>query len=716
MLHQAVYNTGELGRAYSPSNPTTIPGIPSFEWPGNFATGSWNNFVTIVDGKQYSGHHNSYGGGVQIGTDRAGGLGRLYAFCGGLNDVGVVEGVHSFPLSQVRIENYPVLSDGSMNPAYDPNEAEEKIIAKWATPVGVTVTRTSRAWSFPDYDDMIIYEYEFENTGDIPPPAAPNPARLTDIIINFSHGLTGGKFGYNRLYNSWTNTVIEPNLNARWDRQRWLQYALHRTGNPEPEYFAEWASTGKNGGGLLSAQAPGFMALYCDTAHLVRRGDGTRVLTPGPDTVSWDANGHIKQPYNLIIQTQQMTSSKLLRDFLDIANGRKYSANTDVAMSGPDWLGRAYFNWRQSVPQAIGRDFAFGPYNLDPGEKIHITIAEVCGYGAARPEETDANIKDSGGSNGNSTIGTAESDDALFAFYTVPNFWVPKLQNQLNPNSVNTVVYGSDYLSNYSLPDHVNSNVVTVREVADRAIQAYTGNAFVDHDSVQYWPELSSEHGVYALPVPVPSPAIDLENTLLGENRIVWGSQVESFASPRLQGTFDHYEVYRAISSIGPWTKLAAVSKGDPRYFSNGTYQFLDKNTRIGDSFYYSVISVDNNGNKSGRTNVKLHQSTMGAEQALKEVFVTPNPWIIKSGFAGLSAEGDINSQLRFYNLPKKCTIRIFSYSGQLVQTIEHDVNQNVHEYFQLSRNSQLIASGVYFFVVDASDGSRATGKFVIIN
>ena len=38
MLHQTVYNTGELGRKYVTSNATTEPGIPSFEWPGNSAT------------------------------------------------------------------------------------------------------------------------------------------------------------------------------------------------------------------------------------------------------------------------------------------------------------------------------------------------------------------------------------------------------------------------------------------------------------------------------------------------------------------------------------------------------------------------------------------------------------------------------------------------------------------------------------------------------
>lgn len=266
------------------------------------------------------------------------------------------------------------------------------------------------------------------------------------------------------------------------------------------------------------------------------------------------------------------------------------------------------------------------------------------------------------------------------------------------------------------MPDYVNSAVVTVREVADRAIQAYTGEPLVNHNDVQYWPERSRERGAYNLPIPVPAPAIVLENTVLGENRILWGPQVESFTAPGLQGAFHHYEVYKSSHPLGPWIRLAVVQARDPQYFTGTTYQFIDKNSRIGDYFYYSVLSVDNRGNKSGRTNTTLHQSSIGAAPSLGKVFVAPNPFLVKSGQGGESVGGDINSQLRFYNLPRRCTIRIYSYSGQLVQTIEHDEDRINHPYFQVTRNNQLIAAGVYFYVVDAPDGSRTHGKFVIVN
>jgi len=723
MLNQAVYKTGALGRVAYQNQGTTEIGVPSFEWPANSSI--------VLDGITYTGQHNSFGGGVQIGATPVDTVARtrLYAYCGGGTNALPQQNSFPIPGADQRIENYPVLENGALNPAYNPDEAEEIIVTQWATPVGITIKRTSRMWSFPDYDDFIIYEYEFENTGDLDGVAStPNQAlKLVDLIINFSHGLTGGKYGYDRT-NGWSQTGIAgKDYQAHFDRQRWLHYGLHRTGNPEKNltYFTEWATTGKYGGGLLSPQAPGFMVLYYDTTHLAHKYE-TTVKFANPlteDPVSWDSHLHMKQPYYNGVETAQLDGPRTRTKVLDINGVRANPSATDSATYGSDWVGRGEFNWRQSLPQAVGRNWSFGPYILNPGEKLRITIAELCGYGAAREWETLAGmsygrtwLQDIGGSTGNvSTDGrTGEAGSANFAFYGVPNYWVIHPQIDLNPLTLNpTILHGSDYLTKYPLPEYLNSDVITVREVADRVIEAYTGEPLVNHDTVQYWPEKYQDHGVYALPIPIPAPAIVVENTSLGENRITWGPHVESFTSPRLQGTFDHYVLYKSAHPLGHWQQLAVVQKGDPLYFANGEYQFFDKNTRVGDKWYYSVLSVDDEGNTSGRTNLTLQESAIGATLSLEQVYVAPNPFIVKSGYTGV---GDVNTQLRFYNLPKTCTIRIYSFSGQLVQTIEHDVNNIQHPYVQVTRNNQLIASGVYFYAVSAPDGSRSHGKFVIIN
>jgi len=55
-----------------------------------------------------------------------------------------------------------------------------------------------------------------------------------------------------------------------------------------------------------------------------------------------------------------------------------------------------------------------------------------------------------------------------------------------------------------------------------------------------------------------------------------------------------------------------------------------------------------------------------------------------------------------------------------LIETIEHETPPTsgyTEEWFQISRNNQLIGSGVYFFTVeDHTEGRFSTGKFVIIH
>ena len=278
--------------------------------------------------------------------------------------------------------------------------------------------------------------------------------------------------------------------------------------------------------------------------------------------------------------------------------------------------------------------------------------------------------------------------------------------------------HGSTYLSEYGLPDYVNSDVVTVREVADQAYNAYTNRSLTGPE----WnrPELNPERGVYQMPIPVPAPAITVASDARARNLVYWNGAPERFSAPRLQGRFDHYEVSRSNAPAGPWEVIATVRPGDSEFLTGGEYDsvpddsyvVVDPEPTVGETFYYSIVSVDDNGRKSGRTNVTEFQTQLGSVEELGEVHVVPNPFVVDSGFGG-AAESSL--RIGFYGLPSQATIRIFSFSGQLVQTIEHNNPVYSVAFLQETRNDQRMASGVYFFVVTTPDGQQTTGKFVII-
>ncbi|MEX0737305.1 MAG: T9SS type A sorting domain-containing protein [Bacteroidota bacterium] len=698
MLHETVFNTGEIGRAWHQGQAGNETNVPLMEWPGNSRT--------IVDGVEYDGHHNLIGAGVYIGATIEGDPARKYSYSGGVGSgsTEIVAGVWVFPQSIVRRENFPVLPSGVLNPSYNPDEAEEIIIAKWGTNIGLTITRTSRAWSFPDYDDMIIYEYEIENTGnqDGNPATIESNATLYDVLIGFGYGFAPSMFGFQRTYNRWLYTDYESkDQRGRFDRDRWLKYVMDITGKPDPKYYDEWGRTGKNGGGLTAPQAVGFMTLYYDTQHLATYSETTYRPSSSDSVLVWDANGRIRQPWTNRQETSNTRSSKI-QTHLDI-DPRRNNPYRNLTVYGEDWLGRGNYNVRQSF-WGTGQIMYFGPYTLRHGDKIRFALAEVAGYGAARKEETDAWVLNEGGSCGQLCGEVADS-----AFYPVTNWSQPI---KYGPYSTGTsYTFGSTYLSNYNLPDYVNSNVVTMREVADKAKEAYSGSAAPP----PYWPETFPERGVYQVPIPVPAPAIVVQNSATAQNEIIWGNQVESFSHPRLIAPLNHYEVLKAEHPLGPWLRVDSVAVADTRYFAGTEYQIRDLETRVGESFYYSVVTVDENGNKSGRTNMTLHKTQLAGhdlDEPLQEVTVVPNPFIVESQFGGA---GETSSRIGFYNLPKKCTIRIYSYSGQLVQTIEHDTEQYEVAWLQVTRNNQLIASGLYFFIVERLDGVTTTGKFVVI-
>ena len=240
---------------------------------------------------------------------------------------------------------------------------------------------------------------------------------------------------------------------------------------------------------------------------------------------------------------------------------------------------------------------------------------------------------------------------------------------------------------------------------------AYLG----EEPTLPVWPEDNPADGVYNIPVRVPAPVITVLNTPDGRIKLNWKRAVEDFTHPRLSGNLAKFYIRRADAGMGPWTVLDSIDVADPGFLNaDDLYEYFDDDVeyKIGESRYYSVLSVDENGLPSGRTNITRHEKNIGSLDKLEEVFVVPNPFVIQSGFGGaVGAE----ERIGFYGLPKKATIRIFTYSGQLVETIEHDEPVYSTAWFQVTRNDQQVASGLYLYVITTPSGEKASGKFIVI-
>lgn len=739
MLHQSVFNTGDLGRPLDNGTSKSIYGQPSFEWPGNSRM--------IIAPVTYNGFYNSFGGGLYIAADTGRGSStRKYIQCGAATDNSghsmAVENVYSYPVDLQYKTNYPVLPSGRLNLAYDPDEAEEIIISKWDTPLGITVTRTSRAWSYPDYDDFIIYDYELQNTGNRTTPSPPYRIdTLRAIIVAWGYSLAPSMFAGERVNNgAWLEgsfrsdkpEVSKMSLYSRFDWRRYMIYDHQMDGVPDPQYFDLWASTGANGGGLTAPQAVGILPLYYDYEHLTVK-DSVMIAYSG-GTLSdsefvWDANNKLKQPYNIRWDNGNLNIAKLQTN-LNCEDSR-YNApfrRSDTADFGTYWLGRGKPNWTSTLRNPTGKMYGFGPYTLLPGEKIHFVIAEVAGFGPG--SAGDSIYSDLGGGWGNNGTPTEPSP----GIHPVASWYRTIQYDYLNNKDPNAVM-GSTYLRSHPLPGYVNSRVVSIRDVADRAIQMFKGGPVVKYDTSQFEPSggapFATPAGLYHVSIPFPAPAIIVQNTIAASNRIIWGPQTESFSTVRLHAPFSHYRIMVANSPIGPWSMLDSVGRHDRRFYRDtaglligaaglilpeSAYVYLDTRSDIGAGYYYAIVSVDSLGGTSGLTNMVFHTTQAPAAPKMAKVYAAPNPFVVTSHSSGSSQGGDIADKIGFFGLPSRATIRIFSYSGQLVETIEHTGDAYSTEWFQVSRNNQWIASGVYYFTVDDDKGNRSWNKFVIIH
>ena len=713
MLHETVFNDGTIGRPWQTGEAGNTTSTPIMEWPPHSST--------VVNGIKYSGQHNILGAGMYMAANLDGQPGkedRIYALCGGVgaSTPEQVVGVWSFPLSMEEIHNYPVLDTGELNPDYDPNEAEEIIIAKWATSVGVTVTRTSRAFSHPDFDDMIIYEYDLEYTGDTDgdPATIEQTTTLKDFMALFIYGFAPSMYGYQRQYQEWKYEagIYRGDQNNFWDADYWLSFNLNLRTNlkeewakPEPDsvLFRHNAETGNMGGGLNSPQAPGFCTLFYDTNHLAvidpvdaNRNESEYVRYLRTNLGAYfeiDEQDHMKQPFSNKVSTGNTRSSKM-KDFSINPDSRWSGVYSEGSTTWPEipnydtrWYGRAAYNYRQSV-DAGQKHIVFGPYTLEHGEKLEYSFAEVVGYGAQPGKRIEG--------------GPATSSGALVQWNNTPS-WDRKVM--VNGEAWTT----NGYLTDYGYPDYVNSEVQNVTQVAQKAFEAYLGEPAEE----PVWPEDNPRDGAYQIPILVPAPAIIVDNTEKATIKITWSRAVEDFDVEGQTGALDHFVVYKALSGMGPWTPIETILNGEVNSESNYQYDDEDQDFKIGEVRYYAVTSVDEFGNESGKTNIIRHEKNVRSVDEMTKVYAVPNPFILNSGFQG---DGDeVAEQIGFYRLPAECTIRIFSYSGQLVETIRHNNPVYSTAWFQVTRSEQDIASGIYFYVVTTPAGDQTSGKLVIV-
>ncbi len=156
-------------------------------------------------------------------------------------------------------------------------------------------------------------------------------------------------------------------------------------------------------------------------------------------------------------------------------------------------------------------------------------------------------------------------------------------------------------------------------------------------------------------------------------------------------------------------------------------------------AYWVNVTAFDYGAPKSGLASLETSvtegaqvvYSGSGWEEVERDdldVYVYPNPYRVDAGYGDWGFEGraetdrpvDRTRAINFANLPLKCTIRILTLDGDLVREIKHDKQPGdgtaTHEQWNLiTRNTQIVVSGIYYFTVEDDRGRVQIGKLVIV-
>ena len=108
------------------------------------------------------------------------------------------------------------------------------------------------------------------------------------------------------------------------------------------------------------------------------------------------------------------------------------------------------------------------------------------------------------------------------------------------------------------------------------------------------------------------------------------------------------------------------------------------------------------------------------ASNKLDSIYVVPNPYVVTNVLEQLDLQNPMDRgprKIYFTNLPKKCTISIYTVSGDLVKTLEHQSNIDYsQEHWDLTTKDNFpLAFGVYLYHVNAPGIGEKMGRFAVI-
>jgi hypothetical protein len=561
--------------------------------------------------------------------------------------------------------------------------AEEIVLTKWTTLAGVTFTRRHMTWSYPAFDDFILVEIEFENTGDSDGDGVRDLAEetLDEVYIPMMGCwmLTdAGLCHYNRSdrwhwYNAgglddwivysenagYAGPAAGLKMIVDWDGDS-PEFPWDDTGDPvNTLIISPSCDTGRKEGEFCSYQYMGFGPLAYEDGGTwgFNTRDAGKFVQPTGD-----------QPH--AVRFFRIEGETVSDDPRPNAHDRKAMYDM-VAGSGFD-----------ANPSSMGVFYStqtFGPYTLAPGDKGKLVVAWVGGSGAGEDDLytwTRTTRNDQGE--------LAKGETWMAEFFTRAK-WA--------------------YDNEYDLPDappDVYAVVTNSPDATNRLNWSSASNA------------VNPDYGV-----------ADVAGYRI--YRSEWNPDGPWSQVGEVSSATTTFTDTASVAGFNYWYSVRSYASGHADWAGRvGTMATLPAKVQ-------AQVQAGLEGGQWARAQRKpkffspKQPAVSQTENLAREVFVVPNPFRV--GDANLQYPG--KTQIRFVNVPSLCWIYVFNSAGDMVAQIKHDdrtdnpnnpevwLGEAQWDQLAMSLGTGAIPSGIYFYVVESlvpgQEGKMKNGKFMVI-
>jgi hypothetical protein len=663
----------------------------------------------------------------------------------------------------------------------DPNLVPDReVLVTFNTSVGISVTKKVFAFDSPNHGNYFINDFVFKNTGIYNAKGDVISQTLDSVWFYWMYRYAHAGESYGST--SEGNISNWGYFNSSWG----LSTENHDFGN-----YGSWSQFNNSSSPLY--QMRGFYTFYGpvkdrtgidydeDWGCPAQTYDGrlgswkySGSVTLHSDKSANDNSDDFSQPATTWFISSDINIMQSVNQY-DIANmDDRWNAITEGHPPLPhDYVvgnnfAENYSDARRQAGGGTSQEQGFGPYNLAPGDSVHIVFAQgVSGLSRQKNLEVGANWLQYYNHTGTPALIMPDGSQAaqtLDGANTYKRVWV-----QTGIDSIIKTYRGAlnNYNSGYTLPmPPPPPQSFTVTSGGDRITLSWSDNA----DSYPHF----NGYVIYRSQGTVMDPKSEYIKIFECDK----SNLVHSFNDRTASRGFDYYyyiqskddgtqndvqsgvplyssmfwtltnrpaslqrpaittgplpfdtSSWKAVESMGIWTPGTTYLKNDEVTYGGKSYVCLsidssssktpDLNSNWGATTFRGQWASGTKYNAFDEVTLNgqnyFTQYSISGGQGLDLVRVVPNPFDIR---ARLYQFGDVPNQadrIMFYGLPAQATLKIFTERGDLVYQINHTSGTGDERWDCKTSSGQIVASGIYILYVERSDGNKVIRKFSII-